>query len=704
MKNRWKENMFRLTEIFEESHILGAVRQGLLMMMPLIMAGSVALMLRELPVQAYQDALPRLAGGRYLDILNYIYAGTLQFFSVALAVAISVSYASIVQSQQESNETSGDCIILPIITLMSLAGYIGIQYDGFRLNMFGTMHTFTAVFVSIISCRLYYKLKEKEIAVWKNAELDGGSIYGQAVRAIVPAVLIVLFFAAFNMLLQLVFGIKNVYEGLEKVSEVFMGCFHHGFTTGIVIILLTHAMWFLGIHGGNVLDSVVQSHYTAIDANHIYSKTFQDVFVIIGGVGAALSFLLAILVFSKNKNMRRVAKLACPTVPLNISEVLSFGVPLIFNPIFLIPFICVPIVNHIIAYAAIYLGLVPHVIKEVSWTTPVLLGGYQATGSIAGSVLQIVCVVAGMFLYLPFIRLYEEHQELQMKKRVGLLVSELQKVEQANSIKSLTNRTDVLGTVARILAADLEDAIEDKKLFLMYQPQVDQQEICIGAEALVRWIHPKYGFIYPPLIIQLAKEKHMLHLLEQHIFDMAAETIARVEDEVGGEFKISVNITNESLAWSGFENCIGECVERHHIARNRMWLEITEQDALYSSDDITEKVETLKKMGHQFLIDDFGMGHTSLIYLQTNYFGIVKLDGSLTRDILENNRNRDIIASIVYLGHSLHFTTVAEYVETKEQRDALAEIGVDAFQGYLYSKPVRQNELIPWMLAHKGGE
>lgn len=287
-----------------------------------------------------------------------------------------------------------------------------------------------------------------------------------------------------------------------------------------------------------------------------------------------------------------------------------------------------------------------------------------------------------------------------MKKRVALLVKELQKEEETNSIKSLTKRTDALGVVARMLASDLEEAVRDGELFLLYQPQVDQNEKCIGAEALLRWMHPSYGFIYPPLIIQLAKEKHILHILEKHIFDEAAQTIAMVEQQVGGEFKISVNITNESLTWVGFENCIGECVEKYHISRNKMGLEITEQDAFYASDDIVETVENLKKKGHQFLIDDFGMGHTSLIYLQTNYFGIVKLDGSLTRDILENNRNRDIIASIVYLGHSLHFTTVAEYVETKEQRDTLAGIGVDAFQGYLYSKPIRRQELIPWMQEH----
>ena len=152
--------------------------------------------------------------------------------------------------------------------------------------------------------------------------------------------------------------------------------------------------------------------------------------------------------------------------------------------------------------------------------------------------------------------------------------------------------------------------------------------------------------------------------------------------------------------WDDFEDNITKCIEKYHINRDKLWLEITEQDALSSSIDISNKLENLKKEGHKFLIDDFGMGHTSLLYLQTNHFEIVKLDGSLTKDIIDNDINGDIIKSIVYLGRSLNFKTIAEYVETKEQMEKLKEYGVDAFQGYYYSKPIKLDELIEWMKAH----
>lgn len=321
----------------------------------------------------------------------------------------------------------------------------------------------------------------------------------------------------------------------------------------------------------------------------------------------------------------------------------------------------------VISYTAVYAGIVPHVVSEVEWTTPVFLSGYLATGSVAGSILQAVCLAAGVLIYLPFLRLFEEQKERQMMKNVKELTEELQRQEEANAIMPLTARRDTLGTTAKVLAEDLKDAISDRMLFFLYQPQMNAEGKCIGAEALIRRMHP----------------------------------ISEIEKEIHTEFKISVNITNESLLWEDLEYCIADKVSKYHIAPRRLWLEITEQDALISSREVWDKMRRLKEQGHKFLIDDFGMGHTSLLYLQTNYFSVVKLDGSLTKDIMENDRNKDIISAITGLGKSLHFETIAEYVETEKQKDLLLALGCDAFQGYYYSRPIPMTELILWMKQHQ---
>ena len=131
-----------------------------------------------------------------------------------------------------------------------------------------------------------------------------------------------------------------------------------------------------------------------------------------------------------------------------------------------------------------------------------------------------------------------------------------------------------------------------------------------------------------------------------------------------------------------------------------MWVEITEQDVITNADAVIDKMQRLKNCGHVLLIDDFGMGHTSLIYLQSNYFGVVKLDGSLVKNLMDNETNQKIISSIVELGRELDVKIIAEYVETAEQRDLLKKLGCIWYQGYLYSKPVPLDDFIQCIKEH----
>ena len=695
-----QKRIMNITDKMENNCVIGAIRQGMIMMIPLLVVGYMAAMLINLPIPAFQKFLTELWGGCVRAFLESIYISVNDFFSVYLTIATSISYSMMKRRKQGIYESTGNVVILVIITLAAFAAYAGIQYETFSIARFSNMYAFSALLVALISGSIYYALKGSSFLQAKKQRTNTDNVYIGAVEGILPAVVIIGFFVLLRQVLYAAFGVNGLQELLENLFNFLLKPLKNGLGAGLIVILLTHILWFFGIHGHNMLDAVIKQNFTDVTAG-IFSKTMQDVFVLLGGTGAVLSLVIAILLFAKKKGVRHLAYMAAPSVLFNISEIALFGIPVILNPIFLIPFLLVPVSNFLIAYAAIYFGLVPHVIHKVNWTTPIFLSGYKATDSWAGVILQAVCLAVGVLIYKPFVRLYEEQNERRMLRDVKRLVEEMQREEENNAISYLTKREDDLGHVARILAADLVDAVQKKELFLVYQPQVNCEEVCIGVEALIRWRHPELGFIYPPLIIQLAKEKKVLHKLEEYIIDEAAGVLARLKPLTPEEFKVSVNITNESLAWEDLENHIAEAVEKYKIPSKYLCLEITEQDALSSSVDVTDKIRNLKARGHRFLIDDFGMGHTSLMYLQTNYFDVVKLDGALTRDVLTNERNSDIIASIVYLGRSLHFKIIAEYVETEEQRDKLKELGCDAFQGYLYSKPLELDELIGWLKQYK---
>ena len=651
-----QERIINITDKLENNCVIGAIRQGMILMIPLLVVGYMSAMLINLPIPAFQQFLSELWGGCIRAFLENAYVSVNEFFAVYLTVATSVSYSMMKRRRCGIYESTGNIVVLVVITLAAFAAYAGIGYEDFSVARCSNMYAFNALLVALISGGIYYALKESRFLQTKQ-RTNADNVYIGAVEGILPAVVIIGFFVLLRQVIYVMFGVYGLQELLEILFNFLLKPLKNGMGAGLIIILLTHSLWFFGIHGHDMLDTVIKQNFADVTAG-IFSKTMQDVFVNLGGTGAALCLVIAILLFAKKKGVRQVAGMAAPSVLFNISEIALFGIPVILNPIFLIPFLLVPVSNFLITYAAIYLGLVPHVIREIDWTTPIFLSGYQATGSWAGVILQLVCLTVGILIYKPFIGLYEKENERRMLRDV-------------------------------------------KRLFLVYQPQVNCEEVCIGVEALIRWKHPEIGFIYPPLIIQLAKEKKVLHKLEEYIIDEAAHVLSRLEPLIPQDFKISVNITNESLAWEDLEEHIAEAVEKYKISSKYLCLEITEQDALSSSDVVTDKIRNLKARGHRFLIDDFGMGHTSLMYLQTNYFDVVKLDGALTRDILTNERNRDIISSIVYLGKSLHFKIIAEYVETKEQRNKLKELGCDAFQGYLYSKPLEFDELIRWLEQHK---
>lgn len=149
---------------------------------------------------------------------------------------------------------------------------------------------------------------------------------------------------------------------------------------------------------------------------------------------------------------------------------------------------------------------------------------------------------------------------------------------------------------------------------------------------------------------------------------------------------ISVNITPDQLNRPDFTGEVQKRLRAYRIPKGRLGFEITEQVALSSSTAVHQRLLELREMGLQVIMDDFGMGSRgSMAYLQNAEFSIVKLDGSLVRPILANERSENIVRSIQQLADSLGFCLLAEFVETPEQRDRLAQLGCTLYQGYLYS-------------------
>lgn len=677
--------------LVEKNRHLIVIRRALTMLIPVLIVGATACTLLNLAIPGYQGFLSK-EGMVLKHFLTIVYQGTFGIFSLELILAIAISHAN-------ENKIGFDTIGIQVLAVLgAYAAILCLGGNGFSSDAVGVTGCFLAMVVGIGASSVYSFLNRRIPDVLKKLTVGMNGICAKAIQALYPGLITISIFAGIGIVFYRVFGVYDVQvliaNGLDKLFQLT----NSNFISGILYIFFVHIFWFFGMHGSHMLESVAVNEFAAGN-DTIFSKSMFDVFVNMGGCGTSICVLLVIFLFFRKKQIANIGKLAFPTVLFNINEVLNYGIPIMLNPSFLVPFMMTPMVCYLISYGAMYTGMVPMVENEISWTTPALFSGYLSTGSIRGVVLQLVCIVVGVCIYYPFFKIHEKVEKILAIERVKSLFSVFQEMEEEGEHPQFLMQTDQNGVVARMMLEDLKYAIRHRELFLLYQPQIDDIGHCFGAEALLRWNHPTYGFIYPPFIIYLAKEGGVLPDLERLIFDQAGEAIQKVMQQYKGEFKISVNITAKSLYWD-IEKCIEECMEKYQIPAEKLWLEITEQDVIANSNNVIDKLSRLKAVGHTLLIDDFGMGHTSLIYLQSNYFNVVKLDGSLVKKVLQSKTNQKIVESIVKLGKELDVDVIAEYVETQEQVEMLKELGCKRYQGYLFSKPVPLEEFIVCIKKH----
>lgn len=687
MRNYVKQFLFR----FESSFFSKVLRRALGMMIPLILTGGMALALRNLPIPLFQAMIETGSLHWLYDILTLIYEGTFGLFSVVLVVTISLSYA------MELNVAVDYMVMYVIVALSAFGAQVNIGTDYFDIKSLGSVGCFSAILVAYLSCMAYSALRKIRWLILENFTAGMGGICLPAFQTFFPLLIICSSSAVINRIICMAFHVHGSYELINVfLLTVFKGVAKEGgFTLGLLYTVFVHLLWFFGLHGSHILEPVAQNDMICNGVD-ILSKSFYDVFVSMGGSGTTVCVIIALLMLYRRERAGKLAGLATVTGLFNINEILTFGLPIILNPILFVPFILTPVACYCISYGATAMGLVPVVTHEVVWTAPVLVGGYLATGSIRGTLLQLFCIGVGVLIYIPFLRANQKMETIRAKEQVRILIKELQSKEENIEHPMFLTRGDHIGTTSRLLLHDLKHAVKNRKLHILYQPQVRADGSCIGAEALLRWNHPLYGMIYPPLIIYLAEEGKILPDLEKLIIDEVVAGIARTKENYSGEFKISVNFTAHSLLWD-CENYIEQELERNHVEPDKLWIEITEQDILIKTDLIMKKLNQLKENGHRLLIDDFGMGHTSLLYLQSEIFSVVKLDGSLTRPLLTSETNQKIVSSIVELGNELNVDVIAEYVETREQQKLLEKLGCTCYQGYLYSKPIPLDEFIQYI-------
>jgi EAL domain-containing protein (putative c-di-GMP-specific phosphodiesterase class I) len=255
------------------------------------------------------------------------------------------------------------------------------------------------------------------------------------------------------------------------------------------------------------------------------------------------------------------------------------------------------------------------------------------------------------------------------------------------------------------LEEDLRQGIKAKQFLLYYQPLVERGRLT-GAEALIRWKHPRRGLVQPNDFIPLAEESRLILPLGDWVLEAACAQIALwASRKETAHLTIAVNISALQFRQPAFVEQVLETLSRTGANPGSLRFELTESMLVENIEDIIAKMTRLKEHGLRFSLDDFGTGYSSLTYLKRLPLDRLKIDRSFVRDMMVDATSGAIAQTILSLGRALGISVIAEGVETEEQRGYLVGLGCHSFQGFLFSRPLPLDKFEAFLkgFAESGG-
>lgn len=699
MKQGRIENVFtKMSFYLEKNRILNEVVQSFVALIPVFLIGAFTLVIQNFPIPAVAEFVRNAFGGILYEGLGYVYDATYGVVAIYVLVLLSFKYSiSLTKGFSSINVLNTMTVLASYFVLIGgeeLTDIHGENIKVFLQSCTSERNIFLAALVAVVATSINIRIHKKI-----NAEQSGQNIstdFTRTIRGMVPMVITIGIFLLMAMIVRAFTPYKHTGDLLISVVNIPFRKIGKSLFGGICVIILQGVAWFFGIHGNNMFQDVTEIIFPE-GSGDVFSKTFLDAYGIIGGTGVTIGLIILGIIMFRKKEYRNLMFASVIPGIFNINEIVIFGLPLVLNPVFFIPFVFTPVVTFIIAYFATVSGLVPMVENTVNWTTPPIISGYLATNSWKGAVLQLVLIFVSVLMYLPFVRMFKNIQKTMVDAKIQEITEILKEAEKKNKNINFSQLPDKLVRVASRLGERLKKDVENDNIVIHYQPQIDNEEHVVSSEALLRWKGGTDHVIYPPLVIALAKEYKVYGKLTRQIIVRALDDIIRIHDELGEYLPVSVNIDVEQLVDDEFIEWVIGMVKRYNLPENILGLEITEHANLVETNNFADILKLFRDNGIIVSIDDFSMGYTSLAYLQMNQFDYIKLDGGIIKNIEKNERSKEIVDSLISLGRNLGFEVVAEYVENRELQNMLQDMGCNKYQGYLYSPAVDINEYIQYV-------
>lgn len=430
-----------VSKINNQRHLL-AIRDAFIITMPLVMAASFMVLLNALIFS--NAAVQKIIDLSFLSELAVIVNnGTMSILAIIVCYNIGVNLANYYIKSKAIDDPAFNAvhagvlslatmfILMPVNTLVTLTDGATAEVGGvFSQALTSSSGLATAMICALLSTELFVRFtKFKKLKI----KMPDGvpPAVATSFNSLVPEVLVILIFGTF------VFGLKkatglNVPDLINLAIQTPLKGFVLSVPGMLFIQFFSDFLWVFGMHGSSILAPIKQAPMLqSIEENmvafqnhdaipNIITEPFANAFGLIGGGGCILPLVITILWVSRRKDQRQVAKLGLTTCMFNITEPVMFGLPVVMNPIFMIPCAIIPSINLIIAYFATSVGLVGKTVAAAPWITPPVIQSFIATGgNIMASVLTILLIVLDVFLFMPFVIASNKEAQLRGEELLG---------------------------------------------------------------------------------------------------------------------------------------------------------------------------------------------------------------------------------------------------------------------------------------------
>lgn len=417
MEKLLQEKLLPVAARLGNNKALVSIRDGITLTIPLLLIGSLLMVIASFPIPGWEKYLGDIG------VADYLWKGVDSSFGLlGLVASFGIAYFMARQYKVDGIPAG----IVSLSSFITVTPFItGEAGAGMPIAFMASKGLFVAMILGLINGYIYQWFINHNIQI----KMPDGvpPAVSKSFSAIIPgAVTIVGWLIVYATLDKL--SLPNLHEIAQGALGGPLGLLGNNVIGLLILIFLNSSFWFVGLHGGNVVNAVMKPLWLAnLDANkvayqtgetlpNIFTSVFMDNFVFIGGGGATIGLVLALGYLAHKKKASKQLKTLAPITVIpglfNINEPAMFGVPIVLNILLLVPFILAPMFNLLVAWGAMASGLVPLTYTDPSWTMPPVISGLLATGSISGSLLQIVLIVLDVLLYLPFVIAIEKRFKL----------------------------------------------------------------------------------------------------------------------------------------------------------------------------------------------------------------------------------------------------------------------------------------------------